>query len=143
MVAIRRIWHQVFLFKICDAVLLTPPLMEMVVALWVVKRRPFPLKAIQQMELKPNTGKSDKYVEWYESTVWRFGSAAAELLLHDISLCDENLEILNAAKCVVANSLEDGLAAYLNNTRYKSEKNLAKFMAVLDKIFIQHIDEEN
>ena len=47
---------------------------------------PFTLKAIQQMELNPYLGESDKYIEWYESTVRRFGWAAAEPLLHDVAL---------------------------------------------------------
>ena len=99
----------------------------------------FSLKAIQQMELNPYSGESDKYVEWYESTERRFGRAAAEPLLHDVDICNDYLNISFAAKCVVANSLEDGSAAYLN-TQYKSERNLAKFMKVLDKNFNQHID---
>ena len=60
--------------------------------------------------------------------------------MKDVALCAEHIDISNAAKCVVANSLEDGAASYLN-TVYKAEKNLALFMQALDKNFNQKVDE--
>ena len=92
------------------------------------------------MELPPYSAETENYIDWYKSTERRFGCAAAEPLLKDVQLCDEYIDISYAAKCVVANSLEDRAAAYLN-TRYKTEKNLANFMKVLDDNFNQKIDE--
>ena len=59
--------------------------------------------------------------------------AAAESLSKDVALCAEHMDISNTAKCVVANSLQDSAASYLN-TVYKTEKNLVLFMQALDKI---------
>ena len=68
-----------------------------------------------------------KCVKWYESTERRFGQAAAKPLLHDINICNKKINISFAAKCIVANSLEDSSAAYLNH-RYEDKENLAIFM---------------
>ena len=46
----------------------------------------FSLKAVQQMELPPHSGETEKYVDWYESTERHFGCAAAEPLLKDVAL---------------------------------------------------------
>lgn len=99
----------------------------------------FNLKAIQQITLKEYSGESDKYQEWFESTERQFGRAAAQPLLHDDKVCTENLEVSYAAKCIVATSLENGSASYLNTT-YKTEKNLALFMRVLDNCFNSKVD---
>lgn len=99
----------------------------------------FNLKAIQQIELKEYSGESDKYQDWFESTERQFGRAAAQPLLHDRVLCQTNLEVSYAAKCIVATSLENGSASYLNTT-YKNEKNLAIFMEVLNSSFNNKVD---
>ena len=76
----------------------------------------FNLKAIQQIELKEYSGESDKYQEWFESTERQFGRAAAQPLLHDKVICTKNIEVSYAAKCIVATSLKNGSALYLNTT---------------------------
>ena len=74
----------------------------------------FDLKAIQRMDLPEYSGETDKYIEWYESVERRFGTAGAQLLLKNVQLCTEYDDISFAAKCVVANSIENDSAAYLN-----------------------------
>ena len=101
----------------------------------------FSLRAIQNMTLKNYSGETDKYADWYKSTEQHFGKAGAKPLLTDVRLCNEFLSHSYAAKCIVANSLKDGSAAYLNHC-YKDEESLATFMIHLDKNFNQKVDEK-
>ena len=99
----------------------------------------FSLKAIQQIELQEYSGETDKYIEWFESTERRFGQAAAQPLLLDEDLCEQHIDVSYAAKCIVANSLENGSASHLNTT-YKYERNLARFMTVINNQFNKKVD---
>ena len=53
----------------------------------------FLIKAIQQVELAPFSGKTEKFIEWYESTECHFSVTAAEPLLKDVALCNEHIDI--------------------------------------------------
>ena len=102
----------------------------------------FSIKAIQQIELNEFSGESEKYTEWYDSTVLHFGRAAAKPLLEDESLCDEHIDISFAAKCIVASSLENGSASHMN-TQHKNEKNLARFMRIIAAKYDNAVDARN
>ena len=91
----------------------------------------FSLKAIQAIDLREYSGETDKYISWIESTCRCFGRAAARQLLTDVQLCNDNIEVSYAVKCIVETSLESGSASHLNTT-YKNEHNLAIFMKIID-----------
>ena len=105
-------------------------------------RLKFNLKAIQSIQLNDFSGESEKYTDWYDSTALRFGRAAAKPLLEDEALCDDNIDISHAAKCIVAGSLENGSASHLN-TIHKHEKNLATFMNIIAAKYDNKVDARN